>query len=341
MKIHIFQIKVNAGRREASPEAISELAESISKVGLLNPITVDQDYTLIAGLHRLEAAKRLGWTEIECNISSLDGLLAELAEIDENFIRKGLSEIEYGDLLLRRKEIYETLHPETCHGMRNGQTSKDCKLQSLEAKAFIQETADQLGVNKSTIARQIQTAKNLTPEAKNIIRDTNTKITKTNALKLSRLTPEHQKEAATQLAAGDIKSIDEYQPAPPASHDPKTASAGTQDRELEDPGPPTAPHSKPPVSEDCCPSIQELASDLKNPDKDRRCTPDSFLVTFSYFLQRFCQSMENYTGPEYDMVLPALTREHLDQIHQKVQFVHNALDEMYHKIERIVQNEPT
>ena len=51
--------------------------------------------------------------------------------------------------------------------------------------------------------------------------------------------------------------------------------------------------------------------------------------------------MENYTGPEYDAVLPVLTREHLDQIHQKVQFVQDALDEMYHKIERMAQNEAT
>ena len=83
MKIHIFQIKINDGRREADPEAVHELADSISKVGLLNPITVDQEYTLIAGLHRLEAAKLLGWAEIECSVNDLDGLLAELAEIDE------------------------------------------------------------------------------------------------------------------------------------------------------------------------------------------------------------------------------------------------------------------
>ena len=334
-KIPVFQIKINDGRREADQEAVHKLADSITKVGLLNPITVDQDYTLIAGLHRLEAAKLLGWTEIECNISSLEGLMAELAEIDENFVRKGLSEIEYGDLLLRRKEIYEALHPETCHGMRNGQTSsKDCNLQSLETKAFIQETADQLGVNKSTIARQIQTAKNLTPEAKRIIQETDTKITKTNALKLSRLAPEQQIEAASQLAGKKIRSVDEYHPTPA-----EPEATGTPP-EPEPPAPPEGPEPDS-APADRCPSIQELAADLKNPDKDRRCTPNSFLVTFSYFLQRFCQSMENYTGPEYDAVLPVLTREHLDQIQQKVQFVHEALDEMYHKIERMAQNEAT
>jgi ParB family chromosome partitioning protein len=113
VRIQIDKIKVNPGRREALPEHIEELAKSIAEIGLLNPITVDHDFTLIAGLHRLEAVKGLGWTEIECTVSSLEGLQAELAEIDENFVRRGLPTIEFGELLLRRKEIYETLHPET------------------------------------------------------------------------------------------------------------------------------------------------------------------------------------------------------------------------------------
>ena len=78
--------------------------------------TIDQGHTLIAGLHRLEAAKLLGWAEIDCTVTSLDGLQAELAEIDENFIRNDLSALEHGEMLLRRKEIYETLHPETRAG---------------------------------------------------------------------------------------------------------------------------------------------------------------------------------------------------------------------------------
>ena len=116
MRVQIKIIKVRPGRRAAAPEHIEELSKSIAEVGLLNPITVDRDYTLIAGLHRLEAAKLLGWTEIECTVSSLEGLQAELAELDENFVRTELSTVEFGELLLRRKEIYETLHPETEKG---------------------------------------------------------------------------------------------------------------------------------------------------------------------------------------------------------------------------------
>ena len=199
MKVKISNIKINPGRRDTQQRNVEELARSIAAVGLMNPITVTQDNTLIAGLHRLEAVKLLGWTEIECTVSDADGLQAELAEIDENFVRAGLSHRELGDLLLRRKELYEAIHPETRQGQRNGQTAKNDNLTVLQAKSFSEDTADKLGVSKRTVERLVQTAANLTPEAKKTIRDAGDKITKGDALKISRLPPDQQAEAAAVL----------------------------------------------------------------------------------------------------------------------------------------------
>lgn len=77
MKITINEIKVNAGRRDINEDNVRELEKSIAEIGLLNPISVTQDHALIAGRHRLEAAKKLGWTEIECTVCEISGLLAE------------------------------------------------------------------------------------------------------------------------------------------------------------------------------------------------------------------------------------------------------------------------
>ena len=52
MRIKISKIKINSGRREVTPKAIEEMARSIAAVGLLNPVTLDQNNTLVAGLHR-------------------------------------------------------------------------------------------------------------------------------------------------------------------------------------------------------------------------------------------------------------------------------------------------
>ena len=212
MRMKISEIKINPGRRDTQQRNVEELARSIAAVGLMNPITVTQDNTLIAGLHRLEAVKLLGWTEIECVVSEADGLQAELAEIDENFVRAGLSHRELGDLLLRRKELYEAIHPETRQGQRNGQTAKNANFSLLETKSFAQDTADKLGVSKRTVEQLVQTAANLTPEAKKTIRDAGDKISRDAALKISRLPPDQQEEAAAVLTI-----------APPAKKKPDTA----------------------------------------------------------------------------------------------------------------------
>ncbi len=116
MRVPICEIKIAPGRRDALPEQVENMVSSMKAVGLLTPILIDQEHTLIAGLHRLEAAKRLNWTEIECTVRDLTGLQAELAQIDENFIRCELPVVEHAELMMRRKEIYEQPHPESRHG---------------------------------------------------------------------------------------------------------------------------------------------------------------------------------------------------------------------------------
>ncbi|WP_295753776.1 ParB N-terminal domain-containing protein [uncultured Oscillibacter sp.] len=326
MLVPISEIKVNAGRRKADPEGVQELVDSISKVGLLNPITIDREHTLIAGLHRLEAAKLLGWTEIECNVSSLEGLLAELAEVDENVVRKGLSAVEYSDLLLRRKEIYETLHPETkagtsqAAGMNRAKGNNvGCKMHPT-SKSFVQDTAEKLGVNPSTIKRQIQTAKNLTTEAKDIIRDTGTKITKKDALKLSRLEPEQQRDAASQLAAGEIKSMGEYHPAPAEEPQPP-----------EPPMPPSVPYS---LGDKHYASIEESVADLKNPDKDCSYTPDTLLADIDGFVDTFHKNFAWYNDPFCTVVFPSISPVQFNFVRQRFATIFSAMEDLLNLMER-------
>ena len=58
MQMKISEIKINPGRRDTQQRNVEELARSIAAVGLMNPITITQDNTLIAGLHRLEAVSQ-------------------------------------------------------------------------------------------------------------------------------------------------------------------------------------------------------------------------------------------------------------------------------------------
>ena len=47
---------------------LAGLAQSIAEIGLLNPITVDENGHLLAGARRLAACKLLGWTHVEVKI---------------------------------------------------------------------------------------------------------------------------------------------------------------------------------------------------------------------------------------------------------------------------------
>ena len=221
MKLPVNDIIVKPGRRSVDQEAVERLSRSMAVSGLINPVTVDASHTLIAGQHRLEAAKLLGWYDIECHICEMDDLHAQLAEIDENLIRRDLSDLDLCEQFAKRKKIYELLHPETkarntAGHVSNFPSSTD-KLSS-EVKSFSEDTADKLGVSARTIERQVRIAETLTPETKAILRESKANVTKQNMLKLSKLDPAQQADAAAQLADGTIRSVDEYTRAP-ASQD--------------------------------------------------------------------------------------------------------------------------
>lgn len=231
MKVRIDEIKVNPGRRIALENDIEELAFSISEIGLLNPITLTGDYTLVAGLHRLEAVKLLGWTEVECTITDLNGLTAELAELDENFARANLSPLEIGDLYRRRKDIYEMLYPETrvgtaqAIGMNKAKGNNvDCNLQ-FRRKSFIEDTASVTGSHPSTIARHIKIATDLTLEAKETLRGAEKPVSSMTLKKISKLAPDQQKEVSALLVLGEIQTVGEYL----AKNHPQESESATEE----------------------------------------------------------------------------------------------------------------
>lgn len=117
--IEIESITTFDRMRQADRAHVDALAESIGEVGLLNPITVAPEgrgYALIAGMHRLEAARHLGWTDIPASILDLDEHRRVIAECDENLCAPSLTAAERAVFTRRRKAAYEALHPQAKHG---------------------------------------------------------------------------------------------------------------------------------------------------------------------------------------------------------------------------------
>lgn len=84
-------------RREFSEDSIKELAETLDKNGLLQPIVVREDgdqYEIIAGERRYRAAKSLGWETIPAIVKNMDDDQAASLALIENLQREDLNPID-------------------------------------------------------------------------------------------------------------------------------------------------------------------------------------------------------------------------------------------------------
>jgi site-specific DNA-methyltransferase (adenine-specific) len=73
---------------------LDSLMASIQAVGLLHPVVIAGDGNLVAGARRLEACKRLKWSEVPVTILKVSDPVCRLAEADENEVRLSLCPTE-------------------------------------------------------------------------------------------------------------------------------------------------------------------------------------------------------------------------------------------------------
>lgn len=87
-------------RSFVSAEGLQELADSISKCGLINPLTVaafgSDKYIIIAGVRRFLACKLAGKQVVDVNVASLSGLDSEMLKIHENLYREDVNPVDEG-----------------------------------------------------------------------------------------------------------------------------------------------------------------------------------------------------------------------------------------------------
>lgn len=119
-------------RREFEQRAIDELAESIRKHGILQPLlvrAVGDNYQLIAGERRWRAAQQVGLETIPCRVVELEDKQVCEAAIEENLKREDLNVIEKA---LAYKDYVERF------------------------QVTIEDLAKQLSMNRSTISNMMR-----------------------------------------------------------------------------------------------------------------------------------------------------------------------------------------
>lgn len=173
-----------------------DLAASIQEIGLLSPLIVRPGtrvrngtkvpgWDILSGRHRFEAMFRiLNWDEIPCVVMESDDLKSELVTIDENLVRRELSDAERAYQTARRKELYEALHPETRsvtirggpgRGKNDGQSGRrfedlaSGQSGQLPKSTFAAATARSTGRSERSVRRDASRGEALGPTLNRII----------------------------------------------------------------------------------------------------------------------------------------------------------------------------
>lgn len=213
--IDIDKVKVKPGRTPHSD--VAAMVSSIKEVGMLEPIVVLLTNDLVAGLTRLLACKSLGYTVISAVNFEGTADAAELATIDENLQRGQLTALERATLVAQRKTVYEKLHPETKAGVAGGvaRAAKAAGDERARESAFAANTAKATGTSLRAVQEDAQIGAKIAPDVKEDIKGTPLADKKSELVKLSRETPEAQKEIAAKVKAG-AKSVREAKGKKPA-----------------------------------------------------------------------------------------------------------------------------
>jgi ParB-like chromosome segregation protein Spo0J len=127
-------------RREVDPKRIEELADSISRIGLIHFPVITRDHILVSGETRLEALKLLGWDKAPIQWAEELSPQQHLEiEFEENVKRTDLPWQDQVDALRRYHEL---------------KTSQN--LGWTQAK-----TAESIGVSPSTVAKYLEVAREI------------------------------------------------------------------------------------------------------------------------------------------------------------------------------------
>jgi len=198
VEIPISKISVRFRLRTPSESKISEIADSIQQIGLMNPITLDSAYNLIAGYHRLLAFRLLGKDTIPCIIKeSKNEIFNELMEIDENLKRNELNHIEVAEHIVKREELLSELGLTYSAG-DNHHTKK-------EAKVTVEELAEGIGLSKRSYQQRKQIFR-INEEVRSLLVDTEFSNSLVDLVKLSSEPNEIQMAVCNLLITGKCRT---------------------------------------------------------------------------------------------------------------------------------------
>src|SRR5204863_9037507 len=131
-----------------------------------------------------------------------------LWEIDENLCRADLTELERGEHLAKRKDVYEELHP---HSKRGGdRRSDEFQTEHSSVRSFADDTADKTGVTDRAIRQSIRRVVKIDEKVRDRIRDiADIADSGVELDALAQMEPREQRKAVSLVESGKAAGIRE------------------------------------------------------------------------------------------------------------------------------------
>lgn len=169
----VADIVVRDRLRPVSEAGVESLLASIRDIGSIkDEIHVrlarragKAELRLLAGGHRLEAARRLGWETIRAKVwRDITDEMARLIEVDDNLAGAEMNALDTAVFLAERKRVYEELHPETRAGVFKGnQHTGKMAADMMSVTTFAAATAEKFGLTERHVRRMISAGMALGP----------------------------------------------------------------------------------------------------------------------------------------------------------------------------------
>lgn len=191
---------------------VDKLKKSIETVGLIHPLILNINNELIAGGRRYTALKALGHKTVEVQITERSELEQELISIDENLVRKDLTNLELEKSLSRGRELYEKIYPSaTKFEEELLETPEDNEIMTdapNASRSFIDLTAEKTGLSKKVIKSAIDRDVKASKMVKDLRALGDLNATQTNEIiKLDKEEQDGIAEMVVGRSAKEIKSI--------------------------------------------------------------------------------------------------------------------------------------
>ncbi len=209
-----FVDALNVGKRLRSidPEKVAALQESIGRIGLQQPISVwspdDDTLDLVAGRHRFEAVKKLGWGEIACVFVDMDDLDRQLWEIDENLCRADLTELERAQHTAKRAEVVKQKKELSAKSANKSEPHRPNKGQT----AFVADTAKKTGRSKRSVEVDKSRGEKITKDVQKAITGTDIEDSGVQLDALAKAPPDEQRKAVKAVNLGHAKDVRDVLP---------------------------------------------------------------------------------------------------------------------------------